>query len=560
MSEKEKKQKKAAENTASPEKEQAVAAEKTEKPEKEKKKFNGKKLKHGAMATAFTCVFIALVVLVNVIATVIFDKFPITIDLTENKIYSVSEDAKEYIEKINKDVTITVLAAEDDFENVQYGSDYTKQASELLEKYRKYNSKISVRFVDYLSNPDVLKDYTETQSLEQYDIIFETKSVDENGNEFKRIKVVKPMDLVNLTDEIEESISNYYGSKDTFIQYSGGSYQTFIQCAYYKFIESSNAESAFTSALMSVADENPVKVTFLNTNRNETELSYFKSLLEANAYVVEEINVSTEEIPEDTNIIVMAAPKVDYTAEEIDKLDAFLNNDGKLEKHLLYMASIEQGKTPNIDEFLEEYGLEITHEVIGETDTNNYYYGNQYATVQYIVGESYLEDFSKGADALIYAPFARVVNVLYEEDGMKRTEPYLSSSTSASAVDIDTNKAEERGALYSMAFGSKVRFADDSEGGDLTRYSHVIAFGTDYFFMDDNLGAPQFKNSDFIITLFNGITNKTEGVIITPKSVGAVTFDVNEKQANILKYTYVFIIPAIILITGLVVYIRRKNK
>ena len=64
------------------------------------------------------------------------------------------------------------------------------------------------------------------------------------------------------------------------------------------------------------------------------------------------------------------------------------------------MASIEQGDTPNIDEFLEEYGIEITHEVIGETDQSKYYYGNQYATVQYVIGENYLDGFS--TDSLLY--------------------------------------------------------------------------------------------------------------------------------------------------------------
>ena len=89
MAEKETKEIKEAENKAS-------SQNKKEKKLKDKKerKFNSKKFKHGAMATAFTCVFIAVVVLVNVVATILFDRFPITIDLTENKIYSVSEDAR----------------------------------------------------------------------------------------------------------------------------------------------------------------------------------------------------------------------------------------------------------------------------------------------------------------------------------------------------------------------------------------------------------------------------------------------------------------------------------
>ena len=69
--------------------------DKKEKKAKNGKKFNAKKLKHGTMATVFTCVFVALLVLVNVVTTMIFDRYPVTIDLTSNKIYSVSNDTED---------------------------------------------------------------------------------------------------------------------------------------------------------------------------------------------------------------------------------------------------------------------------------------------------------------------------------------------------------------------------------------------------------------------------------------------------------------------------------
>ena len=71
--------------------------DKKEKKTKDGKKFNAKKLKHGTMATVFTCVFVALLVLVNVVTTMLFDRYPITIDLTTNKIYSVSNDTEDYV-------------------------------------------------------------------------------------------------------------------------------------------------------------------------------------------------------------------------------------------------------------------------------------------------------------------------------------------------------------------------------------------------------------------------------------------------------------------------------
>ena len=85
------------------------------KAKKEKKKTNVKQLKHGMMSTVLTIVFIAAVVLVNVIATVLFERYPLTIDLTKEKKYSISTDSQEYIEKIDVDVLVTIFSTEEQF-------------------------------------------------------------------------------------------------------------------------------------------------------------------------------------------------------------------------------------------------------------------------------------------------------------------------------------------------------------------------------------------------------------------------------------------------------------
>ncbi|MBQ8378246.1 MAG: Gldg family protein, partial [Oscillospiraceae bacterium] len=404
------------------------------------------------------------------------------------------------------------------------------------------------------------------KNLGAYDIIFETSSVDSQGNKFKRVKVVGLMDMVNIKEEIlEYYVSAGYDTAsidseiETYVMNYGHS-STFSLYNSYGMLGTSNAETAFVSAFMAVVDDNPITITFLNANRSEAELPYFKSLLDANGYMVNEINISTDEIPEDTNVLVMAAPKLDYTSEEIDKIDKFLDNDGNLKKSLIYMASVEQGETPNIDEFLEEYGLVIENSIIGEYEEGYYYSGNPFLTRQFMVGEYYLDGFDADENAYFYVPYSRAITPLYEEDGMKVVWTYLASSSNAYTVDIDTEEKKQKGMLYSMVIGAKSKFVEDAEGNVSSDFSHVIAFGTEGFFADSALASAMFENSDMIITMLNEITNKKQGIIITPKAVNAVTFDINEKQANMLKYTFVFIIPAVILITGFVIYLRRKNK
>ena len=59
---------------------------------KEKKELNKRHLKYGSLATGLTVMFVAAVVLVNIVATMLFERFPISLDLTGNSIYSVSEE------------------------------------------------------------------------------------------------------------------------------------------------------------------------------------------------------------------------------------------------------------------------------------------------------------------------------------------------------------------------------------------------------------------------------------------------------------------------------------
>ena len=80
-----------------------------------KKHINPRKLKYGSFATALTALFIAAIVLVNIVATMLFDRFPITLDLTSGSIYTASEETIEYISGIISPVSITVLSTEDEY-------------------------------------------------------------------------------------------------------------------------------------------------------------------------------------------------------------------------------------------------------------------------------------------------------------------------------------------------------------------------------------------------------------------------------------------------------------
>ena len=191
----------------------------------EGKKNIGRKLAGSTVSLMTTIAVITAVVLANIAVTMFFDRNPLTIDMTSDKRYTISEKSLEYVRSIKTDVKVTIFAKENDFENFNYP--YNKQASELLKNYCRENHRISCRFVDMDSNPDIVRSYNDVKEM---DIVFETKtSVD--GREISRTGKVGVSDIVNFDDRLVEGLSNsgftvesyarknLEGSQATFVQY-----------------------------------------------------------------------------------------------------------------------------------------------------------------------------------------------------------------------------------------------------------------------------------------------------------------------------------------------------
>lgn len=522
-------------------------------PHKEKKKVNRKVLKHTTMATVLSVFFIAIVVMINIVASIIFDRYPLTIDLTENSKYSISQESIDYVKAIDSEITVTVLAEEEAFSAV---NEYTVQAQELLRRYREYNSNIEVKYVDLLKNPEIKSDYPDV-TLKDYDILFETYVTDEEtGEKFQRVKVVTLTDMVSWNTEFLSQFESYYGDINAFSETYGA---VNVVAAYGGAIVGSSAEQALTSALMSITDPNPVDVAILTGRDEATDLGSFKRLLSANGYNLTTIDITTEEIPGNIDLIIVPAPKKDYLDTEIKKLSDFLINGGSLEKDMIYIASVKQAQTPNIDEFLVEYGIKIPQAIVYENDSTHVYADLQtqtYINIADVVSENYLQDIN--TDSLLLAVMnARPIELLFEEQNMMVTEKFLTSTNQGYTFDYeDFDEPLSKGEQIYLAVSSKAVFI-----GEDTAYSNLCVISSEEFLNDTFLSGVQFQNGEYIISLLNGITRKAStGFVVETKTVLGNTFDLTEKQASILKWTFQAIIPLAVLIIGLIVHKRRKNK
>ena len=54
--------------------------------------FKNKRFKYGSLSVVFTVLFIAMIIVLNLIVTSIDEKVGLRIDLTQTQLYSISED------------------------------------------------------------------------------------------------------------------------------------------------------------------------------------------------------------------------------------------------------------------------------------------------------------------------------------------------------------------------------------------------------------------------------------------------------------------------------------
>ena len=104
-----------------------------ESPKKEKKplkqkikdSMNKKYLKNGSYSVVISAIFIVIVLVINMIVGSLPTKYT-EVDVSSEKLYSISDDTKKFLKKLDKDITI--------YQVVQSGSE-DETIKKLLEKY-----------------------------------------------------------------------------------------------------------------------------------------------------------------------------------------------------------------------------------------------------------------------------------------------------------------------------------------------------------------------------------------------------------------------------------------
>ena len=85
----------------------------------------------------------------------------------------------------------------------------------------------------------------------------------------------------------------------------------------------------------------------------------------------------------------------------------------------------------------------------------------------------------------------------------------------------------------------------------------MAVFGSELF---PDVSYSNSNNQNYLVNMFNYISGKTDGVTITSKSFSNVGFDMNQSNANVLAIILCIVIPVVVIVLGIVIWVRRRHR
>ena len=511
----------------SPAPEQNTAQE--QKPAQKKASvFKGNKFRRGGMATVLTVVFIAVVVVLNLLASLLTERFPsMNIDLTAQKMNTLSDQAVEIAQGVEQDTNIYLIGTEEAYKSdaiySSYGLKYS-QVMNLSKRLEEVNQKIHVQFIDPDTNPEFISRYA-SESLTTGRVLISTE---------KRYKVLTVDDMFSMAQNSATGATEMFSKVDSAL--AGG-------------IEMVNLDK--------------VPVLTIATGHNEMldadSMGTFLDMMEKQNFDIQQIDILTEDIPEDTQVLMIATPSTDYTEEEIQKLRDLLSDQERQESVAVLVSFYPmQGELPNLSSFLEEWGVSVgTGSVVMESDANRYALSDPRCVIVDSVGKS----MEKNTYSRLVSPLSVPIEVLFTGNGGVGVEALWTTSEGAYVVTESTSQEEIENPETAKQNVATLSSTLTQFGNDFY-FRSVIVFGSSNIFSDGFM-ATAFDNADFLSDLMKYATD-TDGssVSVLTERVQTNTMDVTASQNTIMVLglgVFTIALPVLLLAAGLVIFLKRRH-
>ena len=478
----------------------------------DKKKLIGtiskKHIKNGSYTMVMSVIFIAVVIVINMIVSTIPSKYS-EIDISSQKLYSIGDETKKMLKDLEKDVTIYQIA--------QSGSE-DENISNLLKKYEDESKHIKVEQKDPVVNPKFVSQYT---------------SDDLSANSL----------IVVCGDR--NKVIDYNNIYETSVDYQTYSSQT----------TGFDGEGQITSAIGYVTSENlPALYTVEGHGEKDMDSSIKEDIEKANMDI-KSLNLLTEgTVPDDADCLFIDSPSTDFSSDEKDAIIEYLENGGKA----IIFSDYTTEDMPNFDAILENYGVQRTEGVVFEGDNQHYAMQMPYYLVP-TINSTDASSETASAGYYVLAPYAQGIKQLDDVRDTVKIESILTTSDQAySKTDLNSNTIEKEDGDVEGPFDLGVSI---TESLDDDKETQIVYYSTSNLMDSQTNQMVSGGNEKLIMESLKWMTDTEESasVSIPSKSLEVSYLTITDYDAAFWKICTIALIPGIFLVIGFVVWIKRRK-
>ena len=475
-----------------------------------KTNFKEKRFRYGTFSTAMMLLAVVLFVVVNLVA----DEFNRSRDLTAEQLFTLTSQSRNFLENLDRDVTITHIA--------QTGHE-NAIISQLMEEYAAASRHVTIEMRDPLINPAIVHALAERAGMDGG--IPDSSVVVQSSTD---IRVITPSDMMTFD-------FNMWG------QITG--------------IRSFNFEAEITRALHFVTQGEP-PIIYVVTGSEEMGIGpNLRTFLERENFIVRDVNLVVEEVPENADILIITMPSRDWAEIKADRILAFLEDEGRA----FFAMHFSSTSFPNVDRVLAAYGIALGDYLVFEGNPRNILQlpHNVLPTISHhpIHTAAHERNFA----TLLQLPIS--LDVLDVRRVSLDIEPLMMTSREAFArvdpyeVSLVQVPSDISGPFVLAAAITDTRFIDRTLE---TRMVLVSSFAITNDEVDAFIGG---GNSQFVLGSLNWLQGQPPGIFIpVRRPPGMAPLVMNQFQAAVLNGVAIVGLPLITIAAGVFVWFRRRHS
>ena len=457
--------------------------------------------KGGSYAIVLTCIVLALLVVVNLLANALPASLT-KLDISASKLYSITSNTKAVVNALEQDVTIYWVVQSGQEDNV---------IDNLLAKYDSLSDHIDV----VKKNPDVYPAFAK-----QY------------------------------TDETvsNNSLIVVSGEKYRYVPYSdiyvsqGSAYS-------YSYTTSFDGEGAITSAIdYVVSTELPIVYTLEGHGEADLPETFADQLEKENIETKSLSLLTVDEIPEDAAALMIYAPASDLSAEEAKMLSEYVKSGGKL---LALAGPVADGELTNLYGILSDYGVTAAQGIVSEGDREHYAFQAPYVLLPDLADSDITAPLAEQKYMAII-PIAAGLQLSSDSEAVSLLNTTESAYSKLAGYKQTTYEKEEGDIDGPFSLGVDIQ--DHSSG-------RILFFSSSYLLDDMYNAYSSGANDDLVMNALSALMGDRQAMSIRSKSLNYNYLAISESAASLIKLVMIGLVPLCYLAMGVAtVWDRRRMQ